>query len=182
MKDLLTYEEAKTLCRKEFRGDLLSVDFREKQAFLERYMKANRIVNNVWIGLEPQKDGTYKWSDGTTFNFNNWGAYSPSNNSKYCVQMQTNVGSGYGKWSDVPCNKRNSVVCERNQIMDPERVQTMVFDLKKNPFPVGFIYTQLPNEKSPLKIWPWMTWKEIKLTGSDGKPSYVFMRFWKRTE
>ncbi len=31
----------------------------------------------------------------------------------------------------------------------------------KNPFPIGFIYVQLPKEKSPTEIWPWMTWKDV---------------------
>jgi len=34
-------------------------------------------------------------------------------------------------------------------------------NIRKNPFPIGFIYVQLPNEKSPTEIWPWMTWKDI---------------------
>ena len=32
---------------------------------------------------------------------------------------------------------------------------------KKNPFPIGFIYVQLPNEKSPTEIWPWVTWNNV---------------------
>jgi hypothetical protein len=31
----------------------------------------------------------------------------------------------------------------------------------QNPFPVDFIYVQLPNQKSPSQIWPWMEWKDI---------------------
>ena len=33
--------------------------------------------------------------------------------------------------------------------------------IKKNPSPIGFIYVELPNEKSPTEIWPWMIWKDI---------------------
>jgi hypothetical protein len=39
--------------------------------------------------------------------------------------------------------------------------QTTINNLKQNPVPIGFIYVQLPNEKSPTEIWPWMTWKDI---------------------
>jgi hypothetical protein len=37
----------------------------------------------------------------------------------------------------------------------------MLFDIKKNPVPIGFIYVQLPKEESPAEIWPWMTWNDV---------------------
>jgi len=33
-----------------------------------------------------------------------------------------------------------------------------------NAVPIGFIYAQLPNEKSPTEIWPWMTWNDVSAT------------------
>ncbi len=33
-----------------------------------------------------------------------------------------------------------------------------------SPFPIGFIYVQLPNEKSPTEIWPWMTSNDVSST------------------
>ena len=31
----------------------------------------------------------------------------------------------------------------------------------KNIVPIGFIYVQFPNEKSPTEIWPRMTWNDV---------------------
>ncbi len=31
----------------------------------------------------------------------------------------------------------------------------------KNIVPIGFIYVQFPNEKSPTEIWPLMTWNDV---------------------
>jgi len=31
----------------------------------------------------------------------------------------------------------------------------------ENLVPIGFIYVQFPNEKSPIEIWPLMIWKDI---------------------
>lgn len=33
----------------------------------------------------------------------------------------------------------------------------------KNPVPIGFIYVQLPQEKSPDEIWPLVIWKDVSL-------------------
>jgi hypothetical protein len=40
-------------------------------------------------------------------------------------------------------------------------LQKIVLNTIKNPFPIGFIYVQLPNEKSPTEIWSWMIWKDV---------------------
>ena len=34
-------------------------------------------------------------------------------------------------------------------------------DIKENYIPLGFLYTQFPNQSSPLQIWPAFQWKEI---------------------
>ena len=31
----------------------------------------------------------------------------------------------------------------------------------KNPVPIGFTYVQLPHEKEPGNIWPWMIWENV---------------------
>lgn len=77
-----------------------------------------------------------------------------------------------GQWSNEPCARRNSVVCEKaqNWSMDKMRkvierisedhgnIQETVSMLVKGLIPVGFIYTQLPFQKSPQELWPWMVW------------------------
>ena len=40
-------------------------------------------------------------------------------------------------------------------------LQKLLLNTIKNPLPIGFIYVQLPNEKSPTEIWPWMIWKDV---------------------
>jgi hypothetical protein len=40
-------------------------------------------------------------------------------------------------------------------------LQKLLLNTIKNPFPIGFIYVQLPNEKSPTEIWPWMMWNDV---------------------
>ncbi len=69
--------------------------------------------------------------------------------------------TSFGKWSNVLCNKKNLVVCQKMQTWSLSHLQKLLLNTIKNPFPIGFIYVQLPNEKSPTEIWPWMTWNEV---------------------
>lgn len=34
-------------------------------------------------------------------------------------------------------------------------------NLMRHPVPIGFIYVQLPKERLPSEIWPWLGWKDI---------------------
>lgn len=48
-----------------------------------------------------------------------------------------------------------------NRIEDSEK---QIVDLKQSFIPIGFLYTQLPREKSPTEIWPWMKWTDVSAT------------------
>lgn len=111
-------------------------------------------------GLRYNDDGTYRWSDETEYHYSNWAPGSPKNDPDYCVQIQTDDPE-YGNWSDVQCSKKNAVICEKLQLWSAAYLQTTVINIMKNPFPIGFIYVQLPNEQSPQEIWSWMRWEDI---------------------
>jgi hypothetical protein len=76
-----------------------------------------------------------------------------------CVQLQSEE-TLFGQWSDVLCDKKNVVVCQKLQTLSLSQLQKILFHVKENLVPIGFIYVQLPNEKSPTEIWPWMTWND----------------------
>ena len=69
-----------------------------------------------------------------------------------------------GKWSNEPCAKKNLVVCEKEQTWSLKKMQTLLVQTMQNPVPLGFIYVQLPKEKSPQEIWPWMSWTDVSST------------------
>lgn len=156
--ELLSYEDAETFCKEKYDSNLISVDLEEKQTFLETFLKSNNVADNIWIGLK-YVGNAYKWSDGSQLIYTNWDSGSPKNNSSYCVQVETE--NNYGIWSDVLCTKKNLVVCEKVQLWSAQYLQSTVMNIIKNPLPVDFIYVQLPDQKSPLDIWPWMEWKDI---------------------
>jgi hypothetical protein len=157
---LQTYEDAEKTCHQQDNSSrLISIRFREEQEFITNLFKTHRVVDNVWIGAKYIIN-KFKWSDDSELVFTNWAEGSPKNKSDHCVQLQSDETT-FGKWSDVLCDKKNLVVCQKRQTWSLSRLQEILLDVKLNPVPIGFIYVQLPNEKSPTEIWPWMTWKDI---------------------
>ncbi len=138
---------------------MISIRFQEEQEFLSNFFETNKIVDNVWIGVKYISN-KYKWTDDSDLVFTNWAEGSPKNKIDHCVQLQTDE-TAFGKWSDVLCNKKNLVVCQKLQTWSLSHLQKLLLNTIKNPFPIGFTYVQLPNEKSPTEVWPWMIWKDI---------------------
>jgi hypothetical protein len=175
---LQSYEDAEKTCQQqENSSSLISNRFQDEQEFISNFLKTNKIVDNVWIGLKY--DGKkYKWVDDSNLGFTNWAQGSPKSKTDHCVQLQSDETS-FGKWSDVLCNKKNLVVCQKMQTWSLSRLQKTLLDARKelrdsledarnhiknierNPIPIGFIYVQLPKEKSPNEIWPWMIWNDV---------------------
>jgi hypothetical protein len=75
-------------------------------------------------------------------------------------------GNDKGKWINTSCKKKNFVVCQKMQGWSLARLQKEFLNMKQDyelqirklknltayPFSVGFIYVQLPKEKSPTEI------------------------------
>jgi len=157
---LQSYEDAEKTCQQQENGSsLITIHFLEEQEFISNFFKTHRIPNDVWIGVK-YTNNKYKWTDDSDLVFTNWAQGSPKNKTDHCVQLQSDENS-FGKWSDVLCNRKNLVVCQKMQTWSLSHLQKIVLNSIKNPFPIGFIYVQLPNEKSPTEIWPWMTWNDM---------------------
>lgn len=141
------------------------------------------VVDNVWIGAIWKKDNNFDWEDDTDSSiYTNWAAKNPKNHSfDTCIQMYAEEEQR-GKWSNEPCAKMNRVLCEKKQIWTLNKMQQIVEKLQKNNnekqtkiekmqttiekmaanlVPVGFIYIQLPKEKSPQEVWPNLIWTDV---------------------
>jgi hypothetical protein len=157
---LQSYEDAEKTCQKQENGSsLITIRFLEEQEFISNFFKTNKIADNVWIGVKYTSN-KYKWTDDSDLVFTNWAEGSPKNKTDHCVQLHSDETS-FGKLSDVLCNKKNLVVCQKMQTWSLSHLQKLLLNTIKNPFPIGFIYVQLPNEKSPTEIWPWMIWNDV---------------------
>jgi hypothetical protein len=96
------------------------------------------------------------------------------NNKVVCQKMQTWSLSRLQKtlldarkyltdsFSDTKKELENTKKELENTKKELEDTKKQLNNLQQNPvLPIGFIYVQLPNDKSPSEIWPWMKWNEV---------------------
>jgi hypothetical protein len=195
--EVVTYKEAEGLCTKQGKGsNVLTIGSQEEQDFLVKYLfSTNQVIDSVW--LWGQRSGnssgnpSFLWNNGEDMAFNSWAEGSPSR-LKYakCMQMRflfssmsmsidSNEegpdfeGPTNGEWTDIPCRKRNLVVCERVQNWTVTRIQeTLMNTIRKLrdvesrvqtqvPVPVGFIYIQINGQQSPNQLWSSFEWEDV---------------------
>ena len=145
---------------------MINIHFHDEQTFLENYLFTKKsVVDNVWLGAKNDNIAAHQhvfhWSDGSNLTFTNWASgYPKIRSTDSCIQMHAD-DDFKGKWSNELCVKKNLVVCEKEQTWSLKKMQTLLVQTMQNPVPFGFIYVQLPKEKSPQEIWPWMSWTDI---------------------
>ncbi|XP_067354887.1 CD209 antigen-like protein C [Channa argus] len=99
-------------CRK--RGaDLVVITSAEEQKFLSEFTRMA-----TWIGLsDREREGTWRWIDGTTQTFENWDVGEPSDNKWHSLNgedcAEINVQKGY-RWNDAFCEVPQRWICEKN--------------------------------------------------------------------
>ena len=104
-----TWFQALDFCR-NIDSDLLSIrDKNETNAMFNKYL-GSRL--RYWIGLSDlDKNDRFEWSDGTDFNYENWGSSEPNryNGLEDCVELRSS-----GTWNDANCYVSLNFVCEKN--------------------------------------------------------------------
>ena len=145
---------------------MITIGSKNEQTFLENYLfNKKAIVDNVWLGGKNDSvysnQRVYRWQDGSNLTFTNWeNGYPKDRSVDSCIQMNSDK-EVQGKWTNEPCARKNLVVCEKKQTWSLEKIQTLLVQTMQNQVPLGFIYVQLPYEKSPQEIWSGMTWTDI---------------------
>jgi hypothetical protein len=131
---------------------------------------------------------TFLWTSGDDMAFTAWDINSPSKiRRNKCMQMRfmySPVSSEAddieaeeglplnGQWTDIPCRKRNLVVCEKVQNWTLNRVQQNVIKIIRqmkatevsilnNIIPIGFIYVEMRGQKAPSLMWPHFKWEDV---------------------
>ena len=84
---------------------------------------ANRSMDYVWIGgTDKDKEGTWKWTDGSPFDLTWWG-WRPKQPDNYkgredCLHITVGEGKHWTDtmWNDWPCtNEGEGFVCARKK-------------------------------------------------------------------
>jgi hypothetical protein len=154
-------------------AQVLTIRSKAEQEFLTRFIfQESEIFDNVWLGANRSELSDFEWQDRSKLTYTNWAPGSPSNSSENnCLQFTSKLGKRAnvlepedGLWKDVHCNRRNLIVCERPPSLTLREVQDILFELVRNPVPVGFLYTEYPNQPSPKEIWPNIIWEDVTST------------------
>ena len=101
---------ARAECREEHEGDLASVPDQDTNNFL-----ASLTTSRVWIGgHDSDQEGTWAWSDGTPWDFQNWASGEPGNHNNVTDQdyLYINYQSA-GLWDDAGTEFRTGFICQQ---------------------------------------------------------------------
>ncbi|XP_071790537.1 echinoidin-like [Asterias amurensis] len=118
----MSWTDAENHCRQFFtisgQGHLASVHSSDESGFLVQYSKSSLISalgKQVWLGMSDQSnEGTFSWSDGTAFDYEEWLPGQPDNagSNEDCGELWF-VGELEGTgWNDRPCSDHQSHVCK----------------------------------------------------------------------
>lgn len=109
-----TWDKGREDCRN--RGaDLVVIDGHKEEMFLSKFTRTN-----AWIGLnDREKEGTWKWVDGSPLTLTYWETHQPDNGGgdpqwgeEDCIHIRPS-SSGYGEWNDRSCNVPMRWICEK---------------------------------------------------------------------
>jgi hypothetical protein len=94
-------------------------------------------------------------------------------------------GPSNGEWTDIPCRKRNLVVCQKVQNWTVVRIQenlmkairemkavseesrqmkavaASVLASLQTLIPVGFVYVEMSGQRQPKQLWPTFEWADV---------------------
>nr|XP_016846767.1 PREDICTED: C-type lectin domain family 2 member B-like isoform X2 [Anolis carolinensis] len=102
------WQQSREMCQSKG-ADLIVIDHKEKQAFLEN---KNKNKKNIWIGLKYQVgEKVWKWVDGKPLSNLKWRTEPPENeNDCFTTGQKNNV------WAKYPCvNIYASPICEKSR-------------------------------------------------------------------
>ncbi|XP_033624642.1 macrophage mannose receptor 1-like [Asterias rubens] len=135
--DTATWSTAESICN-GFGSDshLVSVHSAEEQSFLS--VRASFVEESHWIGLhDTVGEGNFRWTDGSTTNFRNWGSGEPNNfgagGDEDCVHLES-AFQKVGVWNDINCDYPYRFICKKpktgNDVNTPAPTAPVVYDRK----------------------------------------------------
>ncbi|XP_021468806.2 C-type lectin domain family 4 member M-like [Oncorhynchus mykiss] len=104
--EVKSWDESRQDCN-ERGADLVIINSKEEQTFLTNLNK------RIWIGLtDKDKEGTWKWVDGTPLTTSYWMGKNPDNKMEEdCAEIS--IGPVEGNWDDFSCATHLNRICEQ---------------------------------------------------------------------
>ncbi|CAH1781368.1 unnamed protein product [Owenia fusiformis] len=118
----LQWDEARAFCKAQ-KADLASVRDMAEYNWLKGQVTKDPRKNEYWLGMtDKEKEGTWKWVDGTKWSTAvataAWGKGQPDNynDNEDCGEFWD---SPNGVWNDEPCENWKRFICKRrNNVLD----------------------------------------------------------------
>ena len=110
----ITRVDASKECKENYdSATLVSITSEEEQQFVVNFRKEQGINAYTWLG--GRKMGTWKWDDGSSYDYKNWhSAEEELGNDGLCNYLHTN-----SKWHDAKCETNGwgiqNFVCKKNR-------------------------------------------------------------------
>ncbi|XP_053336241.1 CD209 antigen-like protein E [Clarias gariepinus] len=109
--EVKNWTESRQDCRDKG-ADLVIINSKEEQEFISK-QKVNGKVQ-AWIGLsDTEKEGEWKWVDGTPLTTEFWNEKEPNNiGDEDCTEFYS--GANGNLWNDQKCSKKLNWICEKH--------------------------------------------------------------------
>ncbi|XP_041103294.1 lectin-like [Polyodon spathula] len=110
VKDRKTWADAELYCL-SLGGNLASIHSVEDNQAIQNLINNNDASNGyTWIGgSDCFKEGSWYWTDGSKWDYNNWNKGEPNNlGVENCLHLNFPVPGG---WNDVACSNLYPSVC-----------------------------------------------------------------------
>lgn len=141
--------------------------------------------DDIWLGARfDEPTSSFIWSDGNILEYTNWADGYPRtiNDSDRCMNIRPPNAKSPALWwpscflcdkinincpnnlfnrADASCQRSHVVACQRQPSMTLDEVITELIKLRKESFPIGFIYVEYPFNQPPNILWPTMTWRDV---------------------
>ncbi|XP_021959786.1 uncharacterized protein LOC110855683 [Folsomia candida] len=166
---LMNYSAAQAFCDSQAsqsvqpRPSLPIVLTADYQNFLANLFFAEAF-DDIWLGARfDEPTSSFIWSDGNILEYTNWADGYPRtiNDSDRCMNIRPPNAKSPALWADASCQRSHVVACQRQPSMTLDEVITELIKLRKESFPIGFIYVEYPFNQPPNILWPTMTWRDV---------------------
>jgi Lectin C-type domain len=111
LPSLGTWAAGRAACQ-SLGGDLASIHSAAENAAV--WAIVSQRGGQAWIGgNDAVGEGTWRWSDGTPWDYSNWWPNQPDNaGNEDCVEMNDDLTPADPRWNDAPCSDISSgAVC-----------------------------------------------------------------------
>ena len=111
----MAWQEAQEHCQMVSGGDLASIPDEDTNRFLQTLTKENA---DVWVGGHRSSGNgeEWMWSDGTSWQFNNWFQGQPDNLGGVQTHLSFNFDNS-GHWDDDFAFEEKSFLCSHKGLL-----------------------------------------------------------------